>query len=270
MSSRGSKIQFSDMEFSSDHQNGSPGVQDDHPNGLLQMAKQHPSISSMGNSLSSNEICQHTRSEINGHFHTLSALLMHNLTPLGFPKEALLTLLPPSATLHPLKEWNTVDELLMEETSKPIGRLWPMTLNLKVLRKFVEITGKGKISPGDDFAGDHFAREKVATLEIPKAPSAIRPNDCNNTTRHAPDRDSKLATHCHNKEGQYLQQQLPDLQHQISYICARNGGLRCVRKRLALLRKHNPSAAVAKDETVPPKFRREKFRRFLNGGIFLW
>ena len=35
-------------------------------------------------------------------------------------------------------------------------------------------TGEGAISPGDNFA----------TLEIPKAPSAIRPNDCNNTTRH--------------------------------------------------------------------------------------
>ena len=56
-------------------------------------------------------------------------------------------------------------------------------------------TGEGTISPGDNFA----------THVIPKAPSAIHPNDCNNTTRHAPNRDSKIATHRHNKEGQYLQ-----------------------------------------------------------------
>ena len=119
------------------------------------------------------------------------------------------------------------------------------------------------ISPGDNSVGGQFRQEIFATLEIPQAPSAIRPNDCNNTTRHAPDRHSKTATHCHNKEGQCLQRQFPDRQHQISYVCARNGWLRRVRKRLALLRKHNPSAAVAKDGTVPPKF-----RHFFNDGIF--
>ena len=41
-----------------------------------------------------------------------------------------------------------------------------------------------------------------------------------------------------------------------SRVCARNGWLGRVRKRLALLRKHNPSAAVANDGTVPPKLRR--------------
>ena len=45
-------------------------------------------------------------------------------------------------------------------------------------------TGEGKILPRDNFAEENFA-----PLEIPKAPSAIRPNDGNNTTRHAPDRE---------------------------------------------------------------------------------
>ena len=108
--------------------------------------------------------------------------------------------------------------------------------------------------------GKFLTRENFAALEIPKAPSAIHPNDCNNTTRRAPDRDSKTATHRHDEEGQYLQQQLPDRQHQISYICARNGRLWRVRKRLAVLRKHNPSAAVAKDGIAPTQIRDGKFR----------
>ena len=96
-----------------------------------------------------------------------------------------------------------------------------------------------------------------------KAPSAIRPNDCNHTTRHAPGRASKMATHRHNEEGQSLQRQSADRQHQISYTCTRNGWLRRVRKRMALLRKHNPSAALAEDE----KLRRGKIvATFLNRG----
>ena len=103
----------------------------------------------------------------------------------------------------------------------------------------ISVHGRGKFGPGTISPGENFD-----ALEIPKAPSAIRPNDCNSTTRRGPDRDSKIATHCHNKKGQCLQHQLPDRQHQISHICTRNGWLRRVHRRLALLRKHNPSAAV--------------------------
>ena len=122
------------------------------------------------------------------------------------------------------------------------------------------IQGGGKISLGENFA----------TLEIPKAPSAIRPNDGDNTTRHAPDGDSKIATHHHKKQAPAPPAPiLPEQQHQIPYICARNGWLRRVGKRLALLRKHNPSAAVAKDGTVPPKISPgENFATVLNGEIF--
>ena len=78
------------------------------------------------------------------------------------------------------------------------------------------------MSPGGNFVGENFA-----PLEIPKAPSAIPPNDCNKKTRHAPDRESKIATHCHNM--------VPGLRfprdRQIHASCARNGCLRRVRDR---------------------------------------
>ena len=86
-------------------------------------------------------------------------------------------------------------------------------------------------------------------------PYAIRPNGCNNTAKHAPDRDSKIAPQCHNKGSHYLQHQLPDRQHQIAHICTGNDWLMRIRKHLALLRKDNPSAAVAKGGAVPPEFR---------------
>ena len=114
--------------------------------------------------------------------------------------------------------------------------------------------GRGKFRPGTISLGKISPALKSPKLQVPSTQ-----NDCNNTTRHAPDRDSKIATHPHNKEGQYLQHQSPDRQHQISYVCATNGWLRRVHERLALLRKHNPSAAVAKDGSVLPKFRRGEF-----------
>ena len=62
------------------------------------------------------------------------------------------------------------------------------------------IQGEGKFRPGTISLGTISPGENFATLEIPKAPSAIRPNDGDNTTRHAPDGDSKTATHHHNKQ----------------------------------------------------------------------
>ena len=132
------------------------------------------------------------------------------------------------------------------------------------------IQGEGKFRPGTISLGIISPGENFATLEIPKAPSAVRPNDGDNTIRHAPDGDSKIATHHHNKQAPAPPAPiLPDQQHQIPYICARNGWLRRVGKCLALLRKHNPSAAVAKDGTVPPKISPgENFATVLNGEIF--
>ena len=133
-----------------------------------------------------------------------------------------------------------------------------------------QIQGEGKFRPGTISLGIISPGENFATLEIPKAPSAIRPNDGDNTTGHAPDRDSKIATHHHNKQAPAPPAPiLPDQQHQIPYICTRNGWLRRVGKRLGLLRKHNPSAPVAKDGTVPPKISPgENFATVLNGEIF--
>ena len=73
---------------------------------------------------------------------------------------------------------------------------WNQTHDLcagnRAVSHFLTSSGRGGGLPGIILPGENFA-----TLKIPKAPSAIRPNDCK-TTRHAPDRESKIATHCHN------------------------------------------------------------------------
>ena len=54
--------------------------------------------------------------------------------------------------------------------------------------------GGGGFSPGDNFAGGKLRDPR----KPPKPPVPYAPNDCNNTTKHAPGRDPKIATHRHN------------------------------------------------------------------------
>ena len=83
----------------------------------------------------------------------------------------------------------------------------------------------GTISPRKSSRGENFA-----TLEIPKAPSTTCPNDRNKTTRHAPNRESKVATHCHNM--------VPELQTRLSQPFLAQLHIRS-KSHLALLKKHN-------------------------------
>ena len=69
---------------------------------------------------------------------------------------------------------------------------WPL---LPLLCRICWWCGRGQEVQWGILAGENFVGDTFATLEIPKALCAIHPNDCNKTTRHAPDRESKIATH---------------------------------------------------------------------------
>ena len=128
---------------------------------------------------------------------------------------------------------------------------------------------QGKFRPGTSSPG-----KNSATLEIRKAPSTIRPNDYKNTTRHAPYRDFKIATHHPHKEAPAPV--LPDRQHQISCICARNGWLRRVRKCAWLFLEHTVplqrcrSVEVCRQNFAGRKFRHLSERRKFPREILAW
>ena len=119
--------------------------------------------------------------------------------------------------------------------------------------------GGGRVRPGTISPRINSPGENFPTLEIPKVPSVIRPNDCNKRhktcTRQRLPKSNTLPQHCHRI---VFSERVQDQQHRISCVCARNGWLRRVRRRAWPFSGNIMPAAVARYGTVPPKLRQGK------------
>ena len=132
-------------------------------------------------------------------------------------------------------------------------------------------TGGGDFAWGQFRLGIILPGTNLATLGIPKAPSAIRPNDCNKATRHAPEGDSKLQhTQQHPDTGYTLDTRLPLHEHQM--MSKKPIHVKHLRRSKQTHCRQSIAGLASPHGTIPPgkNFRHLSSRQNFPRGVLPW